>query len=109
VLALKANQGMLREDVERFAQSHKAQDFADAKGTQHQSVEGDHGRIETRTITVFHDDECRVRTAHAPAKFTTLKRMALNLLRRARDKLSVRARRKAAAWDDDFLVGLLAG
>jgi len=34
--------------------------------------------------------------------------MALNLLRCSHDKLSVRARRKAAAWDDDFLAGLLA-
>jgi len=180
VLALKGNQGKLLEDVEVFAQTHKAQDFADTKGTQHRDVEGDHGRIETRTTTVFHDvawlqkrhdwpglkslvmvesvreigerieretryyvsslrvpaqqmgalvrshwavenslhwvldmvfrdDECRVRTAHAPANFTTIKHMALNLLRRAKDKLSIRARRKAAAWDDDFLAGLVAG
>jgi len=46
---------------------------------------------------VFGDDECRVRTAHAPANFTIIKHMALNLLRRANDRLSVRARRKAAA------------
>jgi len=58
---------------------------------------------------VFRDDECRVRTAHAPVNFTTIKHMALNLLRRAKDKLSIRARRKAAAWDDDFLAGLVAG
>jgi len=57
---------------------------------------------------VFRDDECRVCTAHAPANFATLKHMVLNLLRRSRDKLPVRARRKAAAWDDDFLAGLLA-
>jgi len=42
------------------------------------------------------------------ANFTTLKHMALNLLRRARGKLSIRARRKAAAWDDDVLAGMLA-
>jgi len=178
VLALKGNQGNLREDVELFAQTHRAQDFADTQGTQHRDIEGDHGRIETRVTTVFHDvawlhkrhdwpglkslvmvesvreigerieresryyvsslrvpaeqmgalvrshwavenslhwvldmvfrdDECRVRTAHAPANFTTIKHMALNLLRRAKDKLSIRARRKAAAWDDDFLAGLL--
>jgi len=40
---------------------------------------------------VFRDDECRVRTAHAPANFTTIKHMTLNLLRRAKDKLSIRA------------------
>jgi len=177
VPALKGNQGKLREGVELFAQSHKSRDFAQTKGTRHQGAEGDHGRIETRTTTVFHDvhwlekrhdwpglkslvmvqrvreiggrigresrdvasslrvpagqmgalvrghrtvenslhrvpdmvfrdDECRVRTAHAPANFTTIKHMALNLLRRAKDKLSIRARRKVAAWDDDFLAGL---
>ena len=56
---------------------------------------------------VFRDDECRVRTDHAPANFTTLKHMALNLLRRPQSKISVRARRKIAAWDDDFLASLL--
>jgi predicted transposase YbfD/YdcC len=56
---------------------------------------------------VFRDDECRVRTDHAPANFTTLKHMATNLLRRASSKHSLRARRKIAAWDDDFLATLI--
>ena len=34
--------------------------------------------------TIFHDDECRVRTNHAPANFTTIKHMAHNLLRTLR-------------------------
>jgi predicted transposase YbfD/YdcC len=57
---------------------------------------------------VFRDDECRVRTDHAPANFTPLKHMATNLLRRAPSKDSLRARRKVAAWDDDFLATLIA-
>ena len=57
---------------------------------------------------VFRDDECRVRTDHAPANFTTIKHMALNLLRRPAGKQSLRARRKAAGWDDDFLASLVA-
>jgi len=57
---------------------------------------------------VFRDDECRVRTDHAPANFTTLKHMATNLLRRTPSKVSLRARRKVAAWDDDFLATLIA-
>jgi predicted transposase YbfD/YdcC len=57
---------------------------------------------------VFRDDECRVQTDHAPANFTTLKHMATNLLRRAPSKHSLRARRKVAAWDDDFLATLIA-
>jgi predicted transposase YbfD/YdcC len=55
VLALKGNQGTLREDVELFAAEQKAKDFTDAPVSRHTEVEGDHGRIETRTTTVLHD------------------------------------------------------
>jgi predicted transposase YbfD/YdcC len=54
------------------------------------------------------DDECRVRTDHAPANFATIKHMAINLLRRPPGKQSLRGRRKAASWDDDFLASLIA-
>src|SRR5215210_5317624 len=57
---------------------------------------------------VFRDDECRIRTDHAPANFTTIKHMALNLTRRAPGKDSIRLRRKVAAWDDDYLASLIA-
>jgi len=55
VLALKGNQGSLREDVEVFVAEQKAKDFTDTKISRDQTVDGDHGRIETRTITVIHD------------------------------------------------------
>jgi predicted transposase YbfD/YdcC len=185
ILALKGNQGSLREDVELFAAEQKANGFRDTKITRHQTVDADHGRIETRTYTAIHDvawlqerhqwpglqgvvmvesqreipgpdpgantieretrfyitsliwiaaqigpairahwmienglhwvldmnfrdDECRVRTDHAPANFTTIKHMALNLIRRAPGRDSIRLRRKVAAWDDDYLASLLA-
>ncbi len=179
VLALKGNQGTLREDVEVFAAEQKATGFKDTKVSRHETVDGDHGRIETRTYTaihdvawlqerhdwpglkgvvmvestreigdkieretrfyitslvwlasqlgpvirshwavenslhwvmdmVFRDDECRVRTDHAPANFTTLKHIALNLIRKAPGKDSFRLKRKIAAWDDDFLASLIA-
>ena len=56
---------------------------------------------------VFRDDECRVRTNHAPANFTTIKHMAHNLLRRPASKDSLRLRRKVAGWDDEFLARLI--
>ena len=56
---------------------------------------------------VFRDDECRVRTNHAPANFTTIKHMAHNLLRRPSGKDSFRLRRKVAGWDDEFLASLV--
>jgi len=56
---------------------------------------------------IFRDDECRVRTNHAPANFTTIKHMAHNLLRRPSGKDSFRLRRKVAAWDHEFLASLI--
>jgi predicted transposase YbfD/YdcC len=179
VLALKGNQGTLREDVEVFAAEQKASSFKDAKISRHETVDGDHGRIETRTYTVIHDvawlqkrhdwpglqavvmvestreiadkteretrfyitslvwlasqlgpvirshwavenslhwvmdmtfrdDECRIRSQHAPANFTTLKHIAHNLIRKAPGKDSIRLKRKTAAWDDDYLASLIA-
>ena len=179
ILALKGNQGALRKDVELFVAEQKARDFKDTTISRAETVDADHGRIETRAVTVIHDiewlqeqhawpgmksvvivestreisgkteretrfyitslvllanqlaslvrdhwavenslhwvldmvfrdDECRLRTDHAPANFTTLKHMALNLIRRAKTKDSIRLRRKVAAWDDEFLVSLVA-
>jgi predicted transposase YbfD/YdcC len=178
VFALKGNQGSLRDDVELFVTEQKTRGFADTTISQDTTVDGDHGRIETRTTTVMHDvewlqqrhdwpglkgvvivesrretqgdieqetrfyitslvmlaalmgpvvrshwaienslhwvmdmvfrdDECRVRTDNAAANFTTFKHMALNLLRRPASKQSIRGRRKAASWDDDFLASLI--
>ena len=180
VLALKGNQSSLREDVEVFVAEQKANGFKDTKISRHETVDGEHGRIEMRAYTaihdvgwlqerhdwpglqgilmvesrreidgkieqetrfyltslvwlasqlgpvvrghwsvenslhwvmdmIFRDDECRVRTDHAPANFTTLKHMAHNLIRRAPGKDSSRLRRKVAAWDDEFLVNLVTG
>ena len=179
ILALKGNQGSLREDVELFAAEQKSNGFKDTKVSRHETVDGDHGRVETRAYTVIHDiawlqerhdwpglksvvmvestreigdkteretrfyitslvlaahligpvirshravenslhwvldmifrdDECRVRKDHAPANFTTLKHMAHNLMRKAPGKDSLRLKRKVAAWDDEFLVSLVA-
>jgi predicted transposase YbfD/YdcC len=55
VLALKGNQGSLREDVEVFVAEQKTNGFKDTTISQDQTVDGDHGRIETRKTTVIHD------------------------------------------------------
>jgi len=55
VLALKGNQGTLLEDVEVFVAEQKAKGFADTQATQDTTIDADHGRIETRTMTVIHD------------------------------------------------------
>jgi predicted transposase YbfD/YdcC len=55
VLALKGNQGTLRDDAELFANEQKAKGFADTTISVARTVDGDHGRIETRNVTVVHD------------------------------------------------------
>jgi predicted transposase YbfD/YdcC len=167
VLALKGNQGSLRDDAELFVTEQKASGFVDTEISRDTTVDGDHGRIETRTTTVIHDvewlqqrhswpglkglvivescreisgkieretryyitsmsmtavhlghiirshwaienslhwvmdmmfrdDECRVRTDHAPANFATIKHMAINLLRRPPGKQSLRGPARSA-------------
>jgi predicted transposase YbfD/YdcC len=56
----------------------------------------------------FRDDQCRVRTEHAPANVTTIKHIAHTLIRRAPAKHSLRMRRKVAASDDALLASLIA-
>ena len=178
LLALKGNQGTLRQDVDVLVSEQKAVGFKDTVVSRDSTVDGDHGRIETRNVTVIHDidwlkqrhdwpdlnavvvvqsqreigdrieretrlyitslvltanliapivrhhwlienglhwvldmvfrdDECRLATNHAPANFCTIKHMAQNLFRRAPEKLSLRAKRKAAGWDDDFRVSII--
>lgn len=57
----------------------------------------------------FRDDECRVRTDHAPANFATIRHIAHNLMRNAPGRDSMRLRRKTAAWDDEFLANMIRG
>ena len=55
IIALKGNQGTLHEDVKLFAAEQKAKNFEDATVSRHETVDGDHGRIETRKYTLIHD------------------------------------------------------
>jgi len=53
ILALKGNQGSLRDDVEEFFTEQKERSFADAAMSRHQTLEKSHGRIETRTYSAI--------------------------------------------------------
>lgn len=180
VLALKGNQGTLRQYVELFFNEQSAAKFADTVASQNKTLEKSHGRIYTRVVTaiddidwlkgrhdwavlkcivmvestreligrnktehetrfyisslaadakrlgeairchwgienshhwvmdmVFREDECRIRTGNAPASFATINHIAGNLMRRAAGKHSMRAKRRLAAWDDDYLESLI--
>lgn len=70
-----------------------------------------HWHIENRLHwvldVVFHEDLSRLRSGSGPQNMATVRHMALNLLRGARDTHSLKVRRKSAAWDTTYLEALL--
>lgn len=55
------------------------------------------------------EDDSRARAGHAPENLATLRRLALNLLKRDRTKRpSIKGRQLNAAWDHAYLLRLLA-
>src|SRR3954454_3306188 len=58
----------------------------------------------------FREDDCRVRDRPAARNLALVRKIALNLIGRDRSTTaSVRAKRKRAAWNDDYMFQLLAG
>jgi predicted transposase YbfD/YdcC len=52
---------------------------------------------------VFRDDHARLRTGHGPANMATVRHMALNVLRDAPGRHSLKVRRKKAGWNTAYL------
>ena len=58
----------------------------------------------------FREDECRIRTGHAPENFTLLRHLALSVLNQETTaKVGVKNKRLRAGWDHDYLLKVLAG
>lgn len=58
----------------------------------------------------FHEDDSRVRDRTATRNLALLRKIALNIVGRDRtSKVSIRARRKKAAWNDSYMLQLLVG
>lgn len=57
---------------------------------------------------VFKEDHSRARKDHAQANLVSLRHTALNILKQdTNTKASIKARRKRAGWDRDYLLTLL--
>jgi predicted transposase YbfD/YdcC len=57
----------------------------------------------------FREDESRIRKGNGPQNSAVLRHIALNQLRREDTaKISIRAKRKKAGWDNDYLLKVLA-
>ena len=181
VLALKDNHPTLSEAVTLFLNDARDTGFTDIAHAYHETVDGDHGRIETRRYWLtseiewlgaqaswsnlhsvgmvearrevgeavqidtryfltslpahdprfaqavrqhwgienavhwvldvsFQEDACRIRKEKGAQTFAVLRHIALNLLRREpHHKRGIKARRKRAGWDRDYLVQVLTG
>ena len=181
VLALKDNHPTLSEAVTLFLNDARDTGFADIAHAYHETVDGDHGRIETRRYWItseiewlgakaswsnlqsvgmvesrramrdtvqndtryfltslpaqglrfaravrqhwgienalhwvldvsFDEDASRIRKDKGAQTFAVLRHIALNLLRREpHHKRGIKARRKRAGWDHDYLVQVLTG
>jgi predicted transposase YbfD/YdcC len=181
VLVLQDNHPTLSEAVTLFLNDARDTAFADIEHAYHETVDGDHGRIETRrywitsdiewrgakaswsnlhsvgmvearrevgeTVQIdtryfltslpaqgprfaqavrqhwgienalpwvldvsFQEDACRIRKEKGAQTFAVLRHIAFNLLRReTHHKRGIKARRKRAGWDRDYLVQVLTG
>jgi len=58
---------------------------------------------------VFHDDLSRLRSENGPQNMATIRQAALNLVKQANDKASIKVRRKKAAWSVDYLEAIIRG
>jgi hypothetical protein len=71
----------------------------------------EHWAIENRLHWVldvtFADDQSRLRKGHGARNMATVRHFALNLVRNATDKRSIKSRRKIAGWDHDYLEALI--
>jgi predicted transposase YbfD/YdcC len=181
VLALKDNHPTLSAAVTLFLNDARDTGFTDIVHAYHETVDGDHGRLETRRYWItseieslgakgswsnlhsvgmvearrevgdmvqvetryfltslpaqgvrfaqavrqhwgienslhwvldvsFDEDACRIRKDKGAQTFAVLRHIALNLLRREpHHKRGIKARRKRAGWDRDYLVQVLTG
>ena len=179
VLSLKGNQGNLHKDVELLFQKAKEDNYKDLPHDTYTTVDGGHGRVETRSYATigdvdwfeekakwsklttfgmveserdmgdhttretryfisslpndahrfsvaarghwgvenglhwcldvaFREDDSRVRKGHGPTNLAIINRFALSLVKQDPSrKIGVKACRKRAGWDTDYLLYLL--
>jgi hypothetical protein len=55
----------------------------------------------------FNEDLSRKRDGYAAQNFSSLNRIAINLLKKDDLKVGIRSKRKVSGWDDEYIFKLL--
>ena len=55
----------------------------------------------------FREDESRARVGHAPKTLSMARKFALNLLRKAPGKESIKGKQQIAGWNQEYLLKIL--
>jgi hypothetical protein len=87
--------------VWRFLARHK---ITRKKKTGHASEQE---RVHWVLDVVFKEDQSRPRKGHGAKNMAVVRHFAINLVRSAKDKRSIKSRRKIAGWDPNYLAELL--
>jgi predicted transposase YbfD/YdcC len=69
---------------------------------------GVENRLHWRLDVTMNEDAARNRMDNGPYNFAILRHMALNVMGREESKASLRAKFKKAAWNQEYLIKLLA-
>ena len=80
-----------------------AQDLADAVRS-HWAIEN---KLHWVLDVAFNEDGSRL-TGHGAHNMAIVRHFAINLVRTAKDKNSIKTRRKCASWDSNYLLGILS-
>jgi len=98
--------GAVRTETRTFISSRALS--AEAAATAIRSHWAIENRLHWVLDVTFADDQSRLRKGHGARNMATVRHFALNLVRTASDKRSIKSRRKIAGWDPNYLDAILA-
>lgn len=70
----------------------------------HWSIEN---KLHWHLDVTFKEDACRARTGYAPENLSAIRKLALQIIAKAEDKLSIKKRQYKAALDSEYMIKLI--
>ena len=104
VTSVREVDGKISEEVRYYISSRQssAAEFLKAVRS-HWSIENEcHWVLDV----AFREDDHRLRTGHGPENLSTIRKMALMMLKRVKSKRGIKNKRLKAGWDQQFLESI---